>query len=223
MPTTPKYGFPYPVSTDAPDAPTQFRALAESVETTLSPALPAAGTTAARPSPTPAALYYTTDTNLWWQGIRVSSVNYWAPAPGTVVFHAVASSSTTSVPSGVPTPLPFNEVIDLLNCFTNGATAYTPLVPGVYLLSGGGSFSVDTTGDYRSLSWAVDGTAVNGGAVSFLHSAISRFPIYPARTVAVRLTGSNAVSFRQQHNASGALTLGAGANIPSMTVTYAGQ
>lgn len=175
------------------------------------------------PAPQAGDVVLLLDTGIVWQRVIVSGTGYWAPLPGTVVFHAVCSSSSTSIDPATYVALPWAApVVDVFGGFAAGAVSYTPPVPGVYKLEGGGSFTTNTTGDYRSIAWHVDGVAVTGGGAAYLHPAINRFAVYPARSTAVRLNGANAVSLRLQHNASAALTLGGGANIPTMTVTYAG-
>jgi hypothetical protein len=231
MPTTPIYALPYPLSTDSPDAPTQFRALAERTEAVLGPALPGSGTTAARPAPTPGAVYYATDTNITWHGIAVAAVNYWAPPPGTLVARLRGAGGQSIPNTNTATPVIFGvEEVDLLNCYTPTAssTLYRPLVPGQYLFTGGVGFPNDASGS-RGVSWIaataggpagtqISGSLVNGPPTPATGTAMA------ARPLSVRLNGiDDGIQLAAQHNATAALTTTASAAFtPTMHVVYAG-
>jgi hypothetical protein len=157
---TPVYAFPYPATTDAPDGPAQIRSLAERVEVVL-PTLPKGVitfTAATRPAPTPGAIGYETDTSRWWYGIRVASVNYWAP-PGGAVVASLERTVGMNILDAARVVMSYTaDSIDVLGCFTPTNTRYQPTVPGVYTFNALVQFSSDPDG-YRAVQFLRKGTS----------------------------------------------------------------
>lgn len=230
MGTTPIYALPYPASTDAPDAPTQFRSLAERTETVLAPALQKSGTTAARPAAAataPGTVYYATDTNLWWYCIKVSTTNYWAPAPGTVVgslYHSAATQTVASDTAGVAVEFNRNDSSVWPTSWVAGTPSrFFPQVPGTYLVSGAVGFAGNTAG-YRATIWKVSGGLVSGyGMYLGPHPAASNATVIPARPRTVRTTAGQYIEMWASQTSGVTLALGStGASQPTMEIVYAG-
>jgi hypothetical protein len=222
MGTTPTYEFPYPESTDPPDAPTQFRSLAEAVDSTLGVTLPGSGTTANRPAPTPGALYFATDTNLWWHGIAVGGTNYWTPPPGTVTAR-LRATTVQSIPNNSNTAIILGAAdYDPFGFWSSGTpTRFTPRFPGWFQVTGAVGFVANSTG-YRQAFLFKNGVFVTGSGL-IASAATGGTATASVRVAAIEFDGvADYVELGGRQNSGVALNTEATTSASTLEVTYGG-
>lgn len=193
MGTTTKFAIPYPELTDPPDGAGQMKALAQKVDTALGGS-GFACTSTTRPTPTPGAMIFETDTGRIMVGVTVATINYWAPLPGTHVFGVRQTTQQTGISTdgSVATPINFQAVDhDPFNWWVAGSpTQFKPKIPGRYEMTGGVGTSNNATG-FRSALWVkngngalIPGTASTAAAVNGGGNGV------PARTTIIPMNGT---------------------------------
>lgn len=162
MPTT-NFAWDYPTSASTVDVPRDIKTLADDIDTTVG-SLHRTGTSAARPAVIVGATFYETDTNRLYIGIRVASVNYWAPMPGTLMCY-VRQTVSQPLTHNVGANLTWGVAdYDPFGLWASGApTRITPKVPGWYEFMGVASFSVNPDGS-RQASFTKKTVGVAGGS-----------------------------------------------------------
>lgn len=160
--------------------------------------------------PTPATIYTgVSDSSEFNAGVRdVLLFLIGKPIAG------LRQTAAQSIPNTTFTPVTFGaEDIDSANGHDNvtNNSRYTAVYAGWHLVAGGCGFVANVTGR-RILAWYVNGSAVNGGQLSYPATAANDAD-YPARTMLVFLAIGDYVELNVYQESGGAL------NTASVTAT----